>query len=77
MLLSGMGPVGQSQTVAGKLFASLYAMWFWIGARGSDGNHTAALSFIACCTVFIPKSSCGAWLVCNLVCKLCSPALFA
>ena len=27
MLLSGMGPVGQSQTVAGKLFASLYAMW--------------------------------------------------
>ena len=27
MLLSGMGPVGQSQTVAGKLFASFYAMW--------------------------------------------------
>ena len=26
MLLSGMGPVGQSQTVAGKLFASFYAM---------------------------------------------------
>ena len=27
MLLSGMGPVGQSLTVAGKLFAAFYAMW--------------------------------------------------
>jgi hypothetical protein len=27
MLLSGMGPVGDSQTVAGKVFAAFYAMW--------------------------------------------------